>query len=182
MSIAIPPGQLKFYYNTTPATSTEPEVQDTKRNGTGPATTSENAQHNLTNGPKSIESDTNGPVGTPVLGNFESGWDMGITKAQMNGKTSIPNSESSQDFPSSSQPDRPAMIILPRVSNLKQLMDKIIEVDGRLDPKNTSEVPAASPWKLMRVKRNNQDLGTLFEMRDEFYMYKLPHLSKKSKK
>lgn len=76
----------------------------------------------------------------------------------------------------------PEAVIHYEITNLRHLMNKAIEIDGRLDPKDIKSVPAASPWKFMRVKRNNQDLGTLFEMRDEFYTYKLAKLAKGTKK
>ncbi len=66
--------------------------------------------------------------------------------------------------------------ILHEISTLGQLEVKILEIDGRL---NLNEVrPSINPWKALRGKRNNQDLGTLFEMREEFYVWKHPHIPK----
>ena len=66
--------------------------------------------------------------------------------------------------------------ILHEVSTLSQLEVRILEIDGRL---NLNEVrPSINPWKALRGKRNNQDLGTLFEMREEFYVWKHPHIPK----
>lgn len=66
--------------------------------------------------------------------------------------------------------------IIHEISTLAQLEVKILEIDGRL---NLNEVrPSINPWKALRGKRNNQDLGTLFEMREEFYVWKHPHIPK----
>ena len=113
------------------------------------------------------------PKGEPVLGNFDLSW-------KEDSKKMDPGSVS-EGVPESSSSPPPEAFVLLEISNLKQLMDKIIELDGRLDPKNQKEAPAISPWKLMRAKRNNQDLGSLFEMREDFYVYKLPYLTKKGK-
>ena len=59
------------------------------------------------------------------------------------------------------------------------LENKIIEIDGRLDPK---DAPIASSWRFIRVQRNNQDLGSLFDMREEFYVWKSPTIVKTPKK
>ena len=66
--------------------------------------------------------------------------------------------------------------VLHEVTSLSQLEVKILEVDGRL---NLNEIrPSINPWKALRAKRNNQDLGSLFEMREEFYVWKHPHIPK----
>ena len=66
--------------------------------------------------------------------------------------------------------------VIHEISTLSQLEVKILEIDGRL---NLNEVrPSINPWKALRAKRNNQDLGTLFEMREEFYVWKHPHIPK----
>lgn len=83
--------------------------------------------------------------------------------------------------PSNGAPENPEPteeVVVHQISTLKQLHDKVIELDGRRDPKNIKEVPAISPWKLVRAKRNNQDLGTLFDMREHFYHFKLPKIGK----
>lgn len=83
-------------------------------------------------------------------------------------------------LPRASEPED--VVILHEINNLKQLNDKIIEIDGRLNPKDAKEVPACSPWKIIRAKRNNQDLGTIFDMREHFYVYKQPKIVKTPKK
>ena len=66
--------------------------------------------------------------------------------------------------------------VIHEISTLSQLEVKILDIDGRL---NLNEVrPSINPWKALRGKRNNQDLGSLFEMREEFYVWKHPHIPK----
>ena len=75
-------------------------------------------------------------------------------------------------------PERKSDVILHEITSLQQLNDKVVEIDGRLDLK---DVPAGNAWKFCRCKRNNQDLGTLFEMREHFFVYKLPQIVKDSR-
>ena len=60
-------------------------------------------------------------------------------------------------------------VILHTTTSLTDLERRFVEIDGRLDPKDHR---CANPWKMMRGKRNEQDLGTLFEMREEYYVSK----------
>ena len=61
-------------------------------------------------------------------------------------------------------------VILHKTSVLSDLEAKILEIDGR---PNLKEVRASiNAWRAFRGKRDNQDLGTLFEMREEFYVWK----------
>ena len=59
------------------------------------------------------------------------------------------------------------------------LEDKIIEIDGRIDPKDAA---AASTWRSIRLLRNNQDLGSLFDIREEHYVWKSSTIVKMPKK
>lgn len=65
------------------------------------------------------------------------------------------------------------------ISMLTQLEKKIVEIDGHF---NSNDLAVANTWKSFRGIRNNQDLGTLFEMREEFYVYKHPQIVKEGKK
>ena len=67
-------------------------------------------------------------------------------------------------------------VVIHEISTLAQLEVKILEIDGRLHVKGVR--PSINAWKAFRGKRNNQDLGTLFEMREEFYVWKQPHIPK----
>lgn len=55
------------------------------------------------------------------------------------------------------------------ISNVRMLEDKIIELDGRT-PKSKHNA-----WLAFRCQRDNQDLGSLFEVRQEYYVFKHPH-------
>ena len=69
--------------------------------------------------------------------------------------------------------------ILHRISGLKQLESKIIDIDGRF---NSKDLGTINTWKAFRGLRKNQDLGTLFEIREDFYVYKHPQIVKEPKK
>ncbi len=129
------------------------------------------------------ESDTQETIVTNA--DFKTGGLNALPNGHTNNKTSSRPTKGTADdprTPDSEAPESSEGAISYEITSLKQLMDKAIEIDGRLDPKNRKAVCAASPWKFMRVKRNNQDLGTLFEMREEFYAYKLPKITKRTKK
>lgn len=53
------------------------------------------------------------------------------------------------------------------VSSLAALEEKIVAVDGGFKGKVNGNA-----WKCTRVKRNNQDIGSLFEIREEHFVYK----------
>ena len=69
--------------------------------------------------------------------------------------------------------------IIHSISNLTQLEHKIVDIDGRF---NSKEISIQNTWKNFRGIRNNQDLGSLFEMREEFYVYKHPQIVKEPKR
>ena len=69
--------------------------------------------------------------------------------------------------------------ILHSISMLTQLEKKIVEIDGHFD---SNDIAVANTWRSFRGIRDNQDLGTLFEMREEFYVYKHPQIVKQAKK
>lgn len=56
------------------------------------------------------------------------------------------------------------------VSNVRMLEDKIVETDGRV-----TNLHHHNAWKYFRCQRDNQDLGSLFEIREEHYVWKHPH-------
>lgn len=69
-------------------------------------------------------------------------------------------------------------VLLHTTTNLTDLERRFVEIDGRLDPK---EHRCFNPWLLIRGKRNEQDLGTLFEMREEYYVWKSNRMVKMPK-
>ena len=95
-------------------------------------------------------------------------------------KGSIPNGTSSQtDGGHSSTPAVAEEDILHSISMLTQLENKIVDIDGHF---NSKDMATQNTWKTFRGIRNNQDLGTLFEMREDFYVYKHPQIVKEAKK
>ena len=69
--------------------------------------------------------------------------------------------------------------ILHSISNLSQLENIIVDTDGRF---NSKDIATQNTWKNFRGIRTNQDLGSLFEMREEFFVYKHPRIVKDGKK
>lgn len=69
--------------------------------------------------------------------------------------------------------------ILHSISSLTQLESKIVDIDGRF---NSKEIGVQNAWKNFRGIRNHQDLGSLFEMREEFFVYKHPKIVKEPKR
>ena len=69
--------------------------------------------------------------------------------------------------------------VLHSISVLTQLENKIVDIDGRF---NSKEIATQNTWRSFRGIRNNQDLGTLFEMREEFYVFKHPRIVKEGRK
>ena len=67
-------------------------------------------------------------------------------------------------------------VIMFETGVLSNLEIEILEIDAR---PNLKEIrPSINAWKAFRGKRSNQDLGTLFEMREEFYVWKYSKLPK----
>lgn len=60
-------------------------------------------------------------------------------------------------------------IILCTTTGLLDLEKKILSIDGRTKPGSRT----GSAWRDIRCLRNEQDMGSLFEMRDEYYAYKI---------
>ena len=69
--------------------------------------------------------------------------------------------------------------IIQSISNLTHLEHKIVDIDGHF---NSKDISIQNAWKNFRGIRNNQDLGSLFEMREDFYVYKHPRIVKDSKR
>ena len=69
--------------------------------------------------------------------------------------------------------------VLHSVSSLTQLEHTIIDIDGRFKSK---DLAVQNAWKNFRGIRDNQDLGSLFEMREEFFVYKHPQIVKQPKR
>ena len=65
------------------------------------------------------------------------------------------------------------------ISNLTQLEHKLVDIDGRFQSKDMS---VQNTWKTFRCSRTNQDMGTLFEIREEYYVHKHPRIVKEAKR
>ena len=56
-------------------------------------------------------------------------------------------------------------IIVTDIQGLTALSTKIIEIDGRI-----KEIPNGNAWKEFRSYRNNQDMGSLWEVRQAWFL------------
>lgn len=57
------------------------------------------------------------------------------------------------------------VVVLPNVPGITALENKMIEVDGRI-----KHIPNGNAWKEFRSYRNNQDMGSLWEVRQAWYV------------
>ena len=55
------------------------------------------------------------------------------------------------------------------IFNVQMLEDKILKLDGRI--KNP---PQTSAWRSFRCQRNNQDMGSLYEIREQYWVWNHP--------
>lgn len=55
-------------------------------------------------------------------------------------------------------------VVLCTVETVRPLEAKIFEIDGRI-----SDASHRNPWKFFRCERNNQDMGSLFDMRESYF-------------
>lgn len=60
-------------------------------------------------------------------------------------------------------------IVEHRIYNVQMLEDKILKLDGRI--KNP---PHTSAWRSFRCQRNNQDMGSLYEIREQYWVWNHP--------
>ena len=66
-------------------------------------------------------------------------------------------------------------VILTPITSLNDLDKHCLDIDGRIA---TNARSVANAWKNIRGKRNNQDLGSLFEMRQDVFVWKHPKIVK----
>lgn len=71
------------------------------------------------------------------------------------------------EAPAASVPDE---IILPNIRTPNMLVTKILQIDGR--PKDGQRT--ANPWKEIRCYRKNQDMGSLWDVRQAWYFKQHP--------
>jgi hypothetical protein len=73
-------------------------------------------------------------------------------------KVQVPTSSQT----TTSEPDE---IIVPNLSSPQALVHKILQIDGRMPNSRT-----ANAWKEIRCYRNNQDMGSLFDVREAWFL------------
>ena len=96
-------------------------------------------------------------------------FEAGTTVEQVQSATFVGNNETTE-------PETGC--ILYQIKTVKSFVDKIIEIDGRLSPK---DAPIVSNWRYIRLQRSNQDLGSLFDLREEYYLWTNPTIVKMPK-
>lgn len=64
-------------------------------------------------------------------------------------------------------PSHTALVTIEAVDSLHTLEQKILEVDGRRKGE-----PRANAWRTFRCKRGTEDIGTLWDMREDYYKRK----------
>ncbi|KAJ5201276.1 hypothetical protein N7449_006079 [Penicillium cf. viridicatum] len=82
--------------------------------------------------------------------------------------TKPPSTEPQNDLvPTLSQAttSEPDEIIVPNLSSPQALVHKILQIDGRMPNGRT-----ANAWKEIRCYRNNQDMGSLFDVREAWFL------------
>ncbi|PYH48184.1 uncharacterized protein BP01DRAFT_354026 [Aspergillus saccharolyticus JOP 1030-1] len=78
----------------------------------------------------------------------------------------LPEANSNQSYSTTaSSADDVKEIVLPNIQGLNALASKIIEIDGRV-----KKVPNGNSWKEFRAYRHNQDMGSLWEIRQSWFM------------
>lgn len=192
MTFAIPPGQLKF------ARRLAPEEDDNMKAGgktcaekaangiivehiagapwTGDAeigksntreTVTEDAkveQHDARTSNAVQDTNDQDTTGGSTAGDFNCSNGPCDTGDAMVAPPSLASSSSS--ILSAIPPDVNDVILVP-ITTLQALENKIVAIDGRLGKK-----VEGNAFKNVRVKRDNQDIGSLFEIREEWYAYK----------
>ncbi|KAL9116795.1 MAG: hypothetical protein Q9187_006677 [Circinaria calcarea] len=106
-----------------------------------------------------------------------------VTRSQNNIHRSRPTEKAAKDPKPASAPKRtngqsnpktpmnlddPNEPITITITTPSALESKILEVDGRIQSSGKSNA-----WKVIRCKRDNQDMGSLWEMREEYYVRRL---------
>ena len=64
-------------------------------------------------------------------------------------------------------PEAAEDVVQCKILNIQMLETKILELDGRM-----KNLWPHNAWKCFRCQRNNQDMGSLFEIREQYYVWK----------
>lgn len=107
----------------------------------------------------SVEASVEAPVEAPIEPPVEAEQD----------KITQPSSTEPQNdlvpTPSQATTSEPDEIIVPNLSSPQALVHKILQIDGRMPNGRT-----ANAWKEIRCYRNNQDMGSLFDVREAWFL------------
>ena len=186
MTFAIPPAQLKYARRLAPDEEDEGKLKNGKTGDAPSADTNAEGNDAERNDAEDIEVKKNNAEEIKVMNN-ETEEDK-IQNDQAEAVSSdLGNIEGNRTRPRPCDAEAPSMaspspapssqlsaippevedVIFASITTLQALEDKIVTIDGRLGKKVDGNA-----FKSIRVKRDNQDLGSLFEIREEWYVYK----------
>lgn len=186
MTFAIPPAQLKYARRLAPDEDEDGKLENRKTGDT--PTAEKNAEGNDAehNGAEDITAKVDNAEDIDVKNS--NAQDNNVESDDTQAKSSDPSHvEGKRTTPRPCDAEAPSMVepspapssqlsaipsdvddvVLASITTLQALEEKIVTIDGRLGKKVDGNA-----FKSIRVKRNNQDLGSLFEIREEWYVYK----------
>lgn len=111
----------------------------------------------------SVEAPVESPVESPIEPPVEP-----PVEARQDKITKPPSTEPQNNLvptPSQATTSEPDEIIVPNLSSPQALVHKILQIDGRMPNGRT-----ANAWKEIRCYRNNQDMGSLFDVREAWFL------------
>ncbi|RHZ58720.1 uncharacterized protein CDV56_104809 [Aspergillus thermomutatus] len=114
------------------------------------------------------EADSFLPIGTldaVSTNNTEAGSAAASEVLQDKVASGLANDKKSSSIDLAGDSDQISEIILENIGGPNALSLKILEVDGRI-----KDVPNGNAWKEFRSYRNNQDMGSLWEVRQAWYL------------
>ena len=186
MTFAIPPGQLKYARRLAPDEDEDKTLKKGKIGDTPIADKDAEGNDTEQNDAEDIRAETDNVEDIEVKNDKPE--DKNVENDNTHAKSSDPsNVESKRTTPGPCDAEVPSIakpspapssqlsaipsdvddVILASITTLQALEDKIVTIDGRLGKKVDGNA-----FKCIRVQRNNQDLGSLFEIREEWYVYK----------
>lgn len=186
MTFAIPPAQLKYARRLAPDEDEEGKLKNGKTGDAPSADTNTEGNGAEHDDAEDIEAKKNNAEDIKVVNNETE--ENKIEKDNAEAKSSdLSEIEGRKTRPRPCDAEAPSMaspspapssqlsaippdvedVIFASITTLQALEDKIVTIDGRLGKKVDGNA-----FKSIRVKRDNQDLGSLFEIREEWYVYK----------
>ncbi|CAP86590.1 Pc20g12610 [Penicillium rubens Wisconsin 54-1255] len=106
-----------------------------------------------------IEAPVEAPTEVPAVAPVEAEQD------EINKPLSTEEQKDPIPTPSRTTTSEPDEIIVPDLSSPQALVRKILQIDGRMPNGRT-----ANAWKEIRCYRNNQDMGSLFDVREAWFL------------